>query len=134
MSVTVLEDIAKNYQSEGQQYYLVNSEGKIFLGGNGEASKNEQEELALKNVFADLALTTGKEENRTKSTINQLSKTRQLVSIAPPTELEGIQELNWQTLIAKDEAVAFADQRKLGFTLAIGIGVTSLLVGAIAPI
>ncbi|MGL5835542.1 MAG: methyl-accepting chemotaxis protein, partial [Waterburya sp.] len=131
LPVSVLTSIVENYQSEGQQYYLVNSTGEIFLGGK-EVSKNELEEPKLKDIFADLALATGKDGDRTKSTTNQLSKTRQLVAIAPPTELEGIKELNWQTLIAKDKDLAFAAQKNLGLTLAIGIGVTTLLVSAIA--
>lgn len=132
LPVSVLTNIVENYQAKGQQYYLVNSTGEIFLGGEKEASQNQQEGLMLKDVFADLALATGKDGNRTKSTTNKLSKTSQLVSIAPPTELKGIKELNWQTLIAKDTDVAFAAQRHLGLTLAIGIGVTTLLVSAIA--
>jgi methyl-accepting chemotaxis protein PixJ len=132
LPVSSLTNIVENYQSKDQQYYLVNSTGEVFLGGGNEASKNGQEEFMLKDIFADLPLATGIDGNRTKSTTNQRSKTQQLVSIAPPTELEGIKELNWQAVIAKDKAAAFAAQRNLGFTLAIGIGVTTLLVSAIA--
>lgn len=132
LPVSILTDVVENYQSEGQQYYLVNSTGEIFLGGEKEASQNQEEGLMLKDIFADLALATGKDGDRTKSTTNKLSKTSQLVAIAPPSELEGIKELNWQTLIAKDKDVAFAAQRQLGLTLEIGIGVTTLLVTAIA--
>jgi methyl-accepting chemotaxis protein PixJ len=132
MPVSTLANIVENYQSKEQQYYLVNSTGEVFLGGDNEASQNGQEELMLKEVFADLPLASGIDGNRTKSTTNKRSKIQQLVSIAPPTELEGIKELNWQAVIAKDKAAAFADQRNLAFTLAIGIGVTTLLVSAIA--
>jgi twitching motility protein PilJ len=131
LPVKVLADVVKNYQSAGQQYYLVNGTGEVFLSSEG-VSKNEQEGLMLKDIFTDLTLTNGKEKNRSKSTINQLSNTQQLVSVAPPTELKGIQELNWQAMIAKDTDIAFATQRQLGFTLAIGIGITTLLVSAIA--
>jgi methyl-accepting chemotaxis protein PixJ len=132
LPVKVLADIVQSYQSQGQQYYLVNSTGEVFLGGEEEASKNKQEGLVLEDIFADLASTTGKQGNSSKTTINQLSKTRQLVSIAPQTELEGIQELNWQAIVAKDTDVAFAAQRELGLTFSIGIGITTLLVGAIS--
>jgi methyl-accepting chemotaxis protein PixJ len=132
LPVAALSNIVESYQADGQQYYLVNDTGEVFLGGNEKAGQNEQKEFMLKDVFADLALTAGKEGNKTQSITNQLSKSQQLVAVAPPTELEGIKELNWQTLIAKDNDVAFAAQRQLGLTLAIGIGVTSLLVGAIA--
>ncbi|MEN9567471.1 MAG: hypothetical protein RLZZ69_2667 [Cyanobacteriota bacterium] len=132
LPVEELEDIVKKYQKEGQQYYLVNDTGEVFLGGDGQTRQNEQKGLMLKDVFGDLGLTTGQAENSSKSLMNQLSKNKQLVAIAAPTELEGIKELNWRTLIAQDEAVAFAAQRQLGVTLAIGIGVTSILVGAIA--
>ncbi|MFM2313060.1 MAG: hypothetical protein RLZZ04_2336 [Cyanobacteriota bacterium] len=132
LPVKVLTNIVESYQSKAQQYYLVNSTGEVFLGGDNEASKNGQQEFKLKDIFADLPLATGKDGNRTKSETNKRSKTQQLVAIAPPTELEGIKELNWQAVIAKDKAVAFEAQRNLGFTIAIGIGLTTLLVAAIA--
>jgi methyl-accepting chemotaxis protein PixJ len=56
LPVSSLTDIVKNYQSKDQQYYLVNSTGEVFLGGDNEASKNGQEEFMLKDIFADLPL------------------------------------------------------------------------------
>ncbi|NJK54682.1 MAG: HAMP domain-containing protein [Pleurocapsa sp. SU_5_0] len=132
LPVKVLAEIVKSYKTEGQEYYLVNKTGEVFLGAEEFASKNEQQGVLIKDIFADLALTTGKEENNSKTRINQLNKTSQLVSIAPSTQLEGIQELGWQAMIGEDVDVAFAAQRQLGVTIALGLGITTLLVAAIA--
>ncbi|WP_233219928.1 methyl-accepting chemotaxis protein [Pleurocapsa sp. CCALA 161] len=132
LPVKVLAEIAKSYQTDGQQYYLVNDAGEVFLGAEEFASKNGQQKLQIKDIFADLALTTDKKESSNQTITNQLTNTRQLVSVTAPTQLEGIQELGWKAIISEDVDFAFAAQRQLALTFGVGIGITALLVAAIA--
>ncbi|NJL53509.1 MAG: hypothetical protein HC930_17495, partial [Hydrococcus sp. SU_1_0] len=75
-------------------------------------AKLTKKALQFKDIFASLALDTDEHPNL----INQLTNTEQLVSVADPTQLEGIKELKWRAMVGKDLEVAFAAQRQLGLT------------------
>lgn len=132
LPVEVIDELVQSYKTKGQQYYLVNDADQVFLGADELASKSENKEVPITDIFANLALTTDSKEGVTKTLTNRLTNKQQLVSIAAPTQIKGVQELDWQAVVSVDADVAFATQRKLGLTLVIGIGVTTLLVAAIA--
>ncbi len=104
MPVNALEDVAKNYVSEGEEYYLEDAEDKIFLSAKGEA-------------------------------IGKSLKQAQLPSYAPsPQQIQipGSQNSNWDVVLATDASTAFAPQRNLLLTIAVGTALTAIAVAFVA--
>ncbi|MEH2382265.1 MAG: methyl-accepting chemotaxis protein [Nostoc sp.] len=127
MPVKSLEEVIKNYVANGQQYYLLDASGKIFLSPQkellGKEAKGEYsslpKRLAAKKVdsFIEVAKTDKKQE---------------LVSYVPASKLDGLPDLNWQVLLSTDTAIVFEPQRQLLWTIAIGTALTAFIVAAIA--
>ncbi len=126
MPVKYLEDVMKNYAQKGRSYFLSDASGKFFI-----ASAKKQIDINPTEAFPDLD-----EQQKTKKegsliAVNQFDKTKDLVSYAS-RPLEGLPNLNWQVLLATDTATAFEPQKQLLLTIAIGTGLTALIVALIA--
>ena len=126
MPVKPLEDLLKNYTGNGRQYFLSDASGKIFVSSaknqiNGNATAyfpglNKQQATKPENSFS----TTYAPDNR-----------ENLVSYAS-NKLDGLPDLKWQVILATDTATAFEPQRQLLLTIAIGTGLTALIVALVA--
>ncbi|MGB3760946.1 MAG: GAF domain-containing protein, partial [Rivularia sp. (in: cyanobacteria)] len=104
MPVNALENVASNYVSEGEEYYLEDAEDKIFLSAKGQA-------------------------------IGKSLKQAQLPSYAPSPQqipIPGSQNSNWDVVLATDASTAFAPQRNLLLTIALGTGLTAIAVAFVA--
>ncbi|MEA5504554.1 methyl-accepting chemotaxis protein [Halotia wernerae UHCC 0503] len=127
MPVTSLTEVIKNYTSNGQQYYLLDNSGTIFLSSQkallGKEAKTEYPGLAQ--------MLTAKKVN-TFTTVQKTNQKRELVSYVPSQKLKGLPDLNWQLLLSTDTATLFAPQRQLLWTIAIATIITALITAAIA--
>ncbi|MFH7023920.1 MAG: methyl-accepting chemotaxis protein [Heteroscytonema crispum UTEX LB 1556] len=126
MPVKSLEEIVKNYAESGQEYHLIDARGKFFLT----AEKNQVGRDAKKD-FAGLDKLLAANQKSTFITVDKFDNKEQLVSYAYRT-LEGLPDWKSQVILATDTATAFAAQRELFWTIAIGTGLTALSVAAIA--
>ncbi|MBW4631510.1 MAG: GAF domain-containing protein [Iphinoe sp. HA4291-MV1] len=121
--VKALENVVKNYAVEsGQKYYLIDGSNKFFL-----ATDKKHIGRSARVDFPGLAERQAQRKDDTFITDNQ----EQLVSYSSRTQ-DGLPNLNWQFILATDTATAFAPQRQLLLTVAIGTGLTALIVALIA--
>ena len=146
--VTALGKIVENYETEIKQFYLINEAGQVFLGPEGqyatqtqssgksagEDSQYEYQALGLGEIFSGLESIQNAEQVSTTIATNTKQNIKEIVSYAPPARLEGLPDLNWKAALAKDTAYAFAPQRQLTITIAVGTAITILLVAVIATI
>jgi len=145
MPVAVLEDLLKEYTTEGSQYYLLGDRGDIFLGSAGEyviktRSDNstvdnenfDYEAIQASEVFSDIEDLLNGGSVDAERAVNRSTKKEQFLTYAPAKTIDGLPALNWQAIIATDSSVVFAPQRKLRQVFILGIGIVALGVGAIA--
>jgi twitching motility protein PilJ len=127
MPVRYIEELIANFSANGEEYHLVDADGNFFIALEKEqVGKNAAEDfLGLDKIQA-----TG--EAGYLVTRHVSDKTEQLVAYSPTGILEGLPPLNWEAIIGIDTKQAFALERQLLFTLAIGTGITVLAVSALA--
>ncbi|MBW4677164.1 MAG: HAMP domain-containing protein [Desmonostoc geniculatum HA4340-LM1] len=127
MPVKSLNEVIKNYAVNGQQYHLLDAVGTVFLSPQqnllGKQAKAEYRSLAK-------LLTAKKLDSFIE--VPKTYKKQELVSYVPSTKLNGLPDLNWQVLLSTDTAIVFEPQRQLLWIIAIGTGLTALIVAAIA--
>lgn len=122
-----IEDVIRDYQTSGRNYYILDSTGKIFI-----ASQKNQLGRDARTEFPGLASLQAAKQSGSFVGSTPLDRTQQLVSYVPRTTLPGLPLLDWEVILAADTTVAFAPQRGLLTTLAIGTLLTSLAVGILA--
>ncbi|WP_017652765.1 methyl-accepting chemotaxis protein [Fortiea contorta] len=127
MPVKSIDEVIKNYAVNGHEYHLIDESGKFFAA----AEKKHIGRDAKKDFPGLDALQTAKKTN-SFVTVDQIDQQTQLVSYVPSRKLEGLPELKWEVVVATDVAVAFAPQKQFLWTIAIGTGLTALIVAAIA--
>ncbi|MBE9044483.1 HAMP domain-containing protein [Pleurocapsales cyanobacterium LEGE 10410] len=146
--VTTLAKIVEEYETEVIQFYVLNAEGQVFLGPEGQyvtqtlssgksAGDDTQFEftaLSLDKIFSGLDSIQSAEEVSTTIATNTEQNIQKIVSYTPLERVSGLPDLNWQAALATDANFAFTPLRQLGFTIAIGTGVTILLVAMIATL
>ncbi|MEH2388734.1 MAG: methyl-accepting chemotaxis protein [Nostoc sp.] len=127
MPVKSLEEVIKNYVANGQQYYLLDASGTVFL--------SPQKELlgkSAKGEYSSLPKLLAVKKADSFIEVPKTGKKQELVSYVPARKLDGLPDLNWQVLLSTDTAIVFEPQRQLLWTIAIGTALTALIVGAIA--
>jgi len=147
MPVAVLKELLQDYTTEGGEYYLLNSQGEIFLGSAGEyviktKSDNSQvtdqtfdyEAIKASNIFPDVEELWNSSSLAASTAVNSQTKTDQFLTYAPSQAVTGLPELNWQAIMATETAIVFAPQEKLRLVFMLGTGLVVLGVGAIAYI
>ncbi|MFN6462604.1 MAG: methyl-accepting chemotaxis protein [Nostoc sp. DedVER02] len=127
MPVKSLEEVIKNYVANGQQYYLLDASGKVFLSPQKELLGKE-----AKEEYGNLPKLLTAKKVDSFIDVPKTDKKQELVSYVPASKLDGLPDLNWQVLLSTDTAIVFEPQRQLLWTIAIGTGLTALIVGAIA--
>ena len=126
MPVKYLEDVMKNHAQKGREYFLSDASEKFFI-----ASAKKQIGINPTKAFPDLDEQQQTKKEGSLIAVNEFDKTKDLVSYAS-RPLEGLPNLNWQVLLATDTATAFEPQKQLLLTIAIGTGLTALIVALIA--
>ncbi|MEW6491468.1 MAG: GAF domain-containing protein [Cyanobacteriota bacterium] len=128
MPVTVLEEFISNFGDAGDEFYLMDASArKIFL--SKEKNKENKDPKAVFPALAQLQA-VGKP---TSLVINdQIDKEKKLFAYTEFGNLEGLPDLDWQVALATPTDIAFAPQRQLLLILALGTGLTALLVSALA--
>ncbi|WP_392533302.1 methyl-accepting chemotaxis protein [Nostoc sp. C117] len=127
MPVKYLDEVIKNYGIKGQQYYLIDDSGKVFLSSQQNLLGKE-----AKAEYRNLAKLLAAKKVDSFIEVPKSYKKQELVSYVPSTNLEGLPDLNWQVLLSTDTAIVFEPQRQLLWIIAIGTGLTALIVAAIA--
>ena len=123
MPVESLAAVTQNYTDNGSRYYLLDSSGKVAFSPQTELLGAEYPGLAN--------LKTGNPAD-SFTAINTINQKPELISYVPLGKLEGLPDLNWQSLLITDAAIAFAPQRQLLQTIAISTLLLALIAGAIA--
>ncbi|MEH2227857.1 methyl-accepting chemotaxis protein [Nostoc sp.] len=127
MPVKSLEEVTKNYAANGQQYYLLDGSGTVFLSPQKELLGKE-----AKGEYSNLPKLLAAKKVDSFIEIPKTDKKQELVSYVPASTIDGLPDLSWQVLLATDTATVFEPQRQLLWIIAIGTAVTALIVGAIA--
>ncbi|MEH2127650.1 methyl-accepting chemotaxis protein [Nostoc sp.] len=127
MPVKSLEEVIKNYVANGQQYYLLDASGTVFLSPQKELLGKE-----AKGEYSNLPKLLAARKVDSFIEVPKTHKKQELVSYVPASIIDGLPDLNWQVLLATDTATVFEPQRQLLWTIAIGTALTALIVGAIA--
>ena len=127
MPVKSLEEVTKNYAANGQQYYLLDASGTVFLSPQKELLGKE-----AKAEYSNLPKLLAAKKVNSFIEVQKTHKKQELVSYVPASTIDGLPDLNWQVLLATDTATVFEPQRQLLWIIAIGTAVTALIVGAIA--
>ncbi len=126
MPIKSLDEILKNYVSEGHKYYLADANGKLFLPADKTYIGRE-----VQADFPGLSQRQAARKENTFTTVNKIEGKEQLVSYTSKVQ-EGLPDLQWQAILTTDAGIAFAPQRQLGLTIILGIGLAALVVAAIA--
>jgi twitching motility protein PilJ/methyl-accepting chemotaxis protein PixJ len=130
MPVDSIDEVIKNFQADGDEYYLVDtSNQKIFLGSD----KKKEFKEALP-IFPSLPKLQAANKPTSLVFSDQLDKSEKLFAYAKFGKLEGMPDLDWQVMIATPTSIAFASQRQLLLLTTIGTIVTTVLVSAIASL
>ena len=145
MPVEILKELLQNYTRDGSQYYLLDSQGEIFLGSAGEyviktRSDNstvdnrtfDYEATNINDVFTNTRELFDSNRIDASTATNINTNTEQFLTFAPAKSTAKLLDLNWQAAIATDTAIVFAPQRRLRDVFILGTAIVALGVGAIA--
>ncbi|PSB02976.1 methyl-accepting chemotaxis protein [Merismopedia glauca] len=122
-----LAAIIINSNAGQEELHIVDRSGKFII-----ATEENQVGRDATSDFPSLAqLKTAGKPDATLS-IDKIDNAEQLIAYAPFQKLEGMPQLKWDSVVAIDTAIAFAPQRQLLITLALGTLLAALAVSAIA--
>lgn len=127
MPLKYLDETIKNYASKGHEYHLLDQSGKTFL-----ATEKKEIGRDAKADFPGLSKLQAQKKVSSFVTVHKLDQTQHFVTYVPSRKIEGLPDLKWNAIIATDTAITFAPQRQLFWTIALGTGLTAVLVAAIA--
>jgi twitching motility protein PilJ len=130
MPVKSLENVVNNSGTSGQEYYLADAQNKIFL-----STEKDDVGKPLAEQYPKISQKADTEKAFTEVIKHQNHSEAELVSFIPSAEqiqVEGLPPLNWDVVLAKDASTAFAPQRNLLLTIALGTALTAVAVAFIA--
>lgn len=116
-----LDDILKDFAVEQDNYYIVDdNSGKIFATNNQDASgKTDREYFSVLNQSP---------ATDRPAVVIATVRQEEVIGYVKSTTLEGLPKLNWTIIVTTPTQVALAAQRNLLISIAIGTGVTAILV------
>ncbi|MBD2092432.1 GAF domain-containing protein [Microcoleus sp. FACHB-1515] len=114
-------------EDQKTNYYIADDEGEIFVSSNAE--EIEQPLNKFFPTFTQLAEADRAEATRSR---NAIDNEEYLLSYAPLKETAQLPDLDWGILVAEDSAIASAAQRQLLLALVLGLGLTAMVVSALA--
>ncbi|WP_341525455.1 methyl-accepting chemotaxis protein [Nostoc sp. UHCC 0302] len=127
MPLKSLDEVIKNYATNGQKYYLLDASGRVFLTPQKQVLGKE-----AKLEYPNLAKLTDAKKRDSFIAVSNTQKKQELVSYVPLQKLGVLPNLNWQVLLSTDTAIVFEAQRQLLWIITIGTVLTAFVVGAIA--
>ena len=140
MPIKHLQEVVKQGRNKGEDIYLVAQNDEIFLAPSGiqVTSMNTsgqvdprrenfaQQAVTATSLFPPYSNLAGQQQPGVMMT------TDKLVTLAPFSGMAPLPNLEWNTIITLDRAIAFAPQRKLLSAIFLGTLVTAGLAGAVA--
>lgn len=122
-----LRNVVASYGVGREEYHITGPDGKFIL-----ALEQEQEGRSVDEDMPALVELRKGNAVGTAIGIDKIDGKKQLFALAPFPRLAGLPKLEWDSLIAIDTQIAFAAQRKLLLAIALGTGMTAVLVGLLA--
>ncbi|PZU98387.1 MAG: methyl-accepting chemotaxis protein [Pseudanabaena sp.] len=127
VQITALQDILKDFGENGDQFHLADSSGKFFA-----TLEKDRIGRDLKNDFPGLDSLIAKRESSASRTIDLLSSKESFAGYAPLPKLEGLPDLNWDTVIEVDADIANRPLQQLLVILVAATGTISILGALLA--
>ncbi|MDF5715700.1 MAG: methyl-accepting chemotaxis protein [Rhizonema sp. NSF051] len=149
--IEFLDEVLRNYGTQGTQYYLMNADNEVFLGPKGSTeatreiifepsntgatdSPKEYKKIVTEEIYPFFKRLKTVHEVSTAISYNSITKTEQLLIYSPPVPLRGLPNLDWRAIVSVDTDIAFATQRQYLLILSVGTGITASLVAVIAAV
>jgi twitching motility protein PilJ len=127
LPITFIDDAVKTFAEAGNDYYIADATGKIFI-----TNKTDILGKDLTASFAKLDDLVARKQTASLVTNRQPDNVQRLVGYTAMPKFGNLPLLNWSALQSVSTDVAFKPQRDLLLTLGVGTGVAALLVGALA--
>jgi twitching motility protein PilJ len=125
--VKAVKDSIANFSFGQQEYHVIDPSGKFFI-----AKEEEQEGKSVDEDMPTLIPLRKAKKAGTVIGVDKIDNAQQLLAYSPFKKLEGLPDLGWEAVIGLDTQVAFAAQRQLFLSIALGTGVTAIVIGLIA--
>jgi methyl-accepting chemotaxis protein PixJ len=143
MPVAVLKEILQDFTQEGDDYYLLDETGTIFLSSardyviptlSNSKTATKDQEIKIEQVFGGISqlLTSNVPVTEDSAIDLQNNQQKQFITYVPAKQTTGDFNLNWRTLVTTESSQVFASQRRLGQIYALGTIAIAGLVGIIA--
>ncbi|WP_190804521.1 hybrid sensor histidine kinase/response regulator [Leptolyngbya sp. FACHB-261] len=127
MPVSSINQVIKNFSSNGDQYHLIDPSGRYFL-----ASEREHVGEDVQKDLPSFAQLHAARKLDAKLVYDAHTRSEQLVIYTPFQRLKGLPDLQWEALIATDKSIVFKSEAEFLLILALGTGASALLVGLLA--
>ncbi|NET33489.1 MAG: GAF domain-containing protein [Cyanothece sp. SIO1E1] len=128
LPVQGLEKIADEYGTEGDKYYLVDSNGKYFLASGNE----ERIGQPAAEHFPQYDNLQAAQKLASVIDVDPDDGSKQLLTYVPLQDMAGLPELDFGVLIASDTQKAFESRQQLFRTISLGTAVAAMLIATIA--
>lgn len=122
-----INDVARAFAGNGAHYHVVDASGNIFLASDARREQNLGQS-AVKEFPAIASFLSQRQEG---GAVGEHDSEEQLIGYAPVERLEGL-DLRWGSIINLSTNIAFAPQRSLLTTIALGTALTAVGVGLLA--
>jgi len=123
-SVGTIFGVTKDRQ---QEYHLIDTAGEV-VASDDPTDVGETVEEKFPNLYSQI-----QENTEDLLTIVSARTGRQdIITYSPTEKLKELYNLNWSLILVRPTDVAFAPQRNMLWTLGLGTGSATLMVGAIA--
>ncbi len=130
MPVDLLQKAVQDFAAVGQEYHVADAQNKIFLSADkdmvGKPLSEEFPKISQQATTENADSFVIKHDNHPET---------ELVSYIPSKEqtpIPDLQPLNWDVVLATSASNAFAPQRNLLLTIALGTGLTAIAVAFVA--
>ena len=127
MPASSLENIYKDYVPAGEQYYLAESDGKLFISLNQDLIGRD-----LKSVFPPFAPYLETRERQSATVIDPASNKELFAGYAPLAKLEGLPDEKWEAVISTDKVTVLEPLRQLLLILIAATGTIGILAAVLA--
>lgn len=127
-----LEKLAEQLQTYtliGREYSLIDSSNQVILS----SQPSRMNQSATEN-FPDFASMQSSPQVNTRFSVDPRSRNQFIFTYNPWTKLEGLPDLNWQTMLGNNVENAFAARKNLLIAVGVGTAIAALLVGWIAAL
>ena len=127
LPVENMEKVLKLPKKGIDNYHLIDASGTYFS-----ASETEHVGQIVKTDLPGYSELHAAHKLQSRVVFDEHTHDEQVIAFTPFQPLEGLPDLQWETMIATDAADAFAPQRQLLLTTVVGTGIAALFVGALS--